>query len=518
MDQLAQVRLVLAQLKQKHRGLHIDLAETTAEIQACEDMIEVLVRAKAPINSLPSEILSYVLELALPPDEEYDYTAVSLASVSRTWRDIILDSPKFWNRIEFVPGAIMSLVEARVARSGHLHPLDISIVHWGAVAPLYDFMDVIVPHVSRWRSLEISGRYRCLLFVLDKFNGLNFPSLTRATIDLSENGRYIQYPSFLRPENCLSLQSLHLETLGAKDECPPGPRISDISIKFFPHPFGSLTLPSLLSSQNLTTLNLAYSRRVTLEPDSISLPVLTSLTLQTNRPRGLISVIVAPQLSYFRLVVASPNDRIFSLLHGFESKFCNVEHLGLRDNRPHPAVEGAESISSVFPAVRHLELHTMQFDGFFRMTEDGSTFKDRWESLESLTLYGMQIFPDPHIEDFVRWLSQWNSMGRPMLRVKFVGCAIRLIHGVDVEEKYSISTALLQLHESLRDICILDIKVMLQAKTAMSLTSSSPPQVCIAIVADLVTMLISCVLAVIRPCWSRLMTDIWCARLKKSIK
>ena len=116
----------------------------------------------------------------------------------------------------------------------------------------------------------------------------------------------------------------------------------------------------------------------------------------------------------------------------------------------------------------------MHLDSFFRTTADGSALKDRWESLESLTLREMEIYPDLHIEYF-EWLYQWNSMGRPMLRIKFVDCAIRYFYGCDDEEIYSASKALFQLHESVRDICILDIKVKLLASTAMSLTSSSPP-------------------------------------------
>ena len=84
MDRLAQARLVLAQLKQEHRDFHINLARISAEIQACEDMVEDLARAKAPINTLPPEILSYVLELALSPGKEDE--TLSLASVSHLER------------------------------------------------------------------------------------------------------------------------------------------------------------------------------------------------------------------------------------------------------------------------------------------------------------------------------------------------------------------------------------------------------------------------------------------------
>lgn len=129
----------------------------------------------------------------------------------------------------------------------------------------------------------------------------------------------------------------------------------------------------------------------------------------------------------------------------------------------------------------------------------------------------MEIYPDLHIEDF-GWLYQWNSMGRPMLRIKFVDCAIRYFYGCDDEEIYSASRALFQLHESVRDISILDIKVKLLASTTMSLTSSSPPQVRIAIVADLVIPLIHCAIAFIGPCWAPLTTDIRCLHLKTLLK
>ena len=65
MDELAKVRIELEQLKKKGRDLDEELSRVRMAIVAHKSRIEHLAWAKVPINTLPTEILSYVLELAV---------------------------------------------------------------------------------------------------------------------------------------------------------------------------------------------------------------------------------------------------------------------------------------------------------------------------------------------------------------------------------------------------------------------------------------------------------------------
>ena len=484
MDEISRARVGLWQLKEMEQDLCQKLSYVRMEIEVYKSRIEHLARVKVPINSLPFEILSYVLELVTLPTNHGDRSISPLVQVSRAWRNIILNSPKFWSNIHLDCYAKVPFVRACAARSRQ-HPLYIVIDFWQEGAQFSTLIDVIVPHVHRWRTLDISRlNGQCLQLVLDKLNPLKFPSLIRtAIITYTE----MQFPTFLRSDNSPFLTSLRLSRVIPMEILPPGQRITDLSLKFSLHLFGPLTLPSLLASQYLTTLELEYSDCAPLRLNSIYLPFLTSLTLKARFPRELISAVIAPQLSYFSLTKIynySDSDPLSTVFHGCESKFNKVQHFCLHvEDGPTSAIECAESISSLFPRVHHVDLRAIHVDDFFRMNPDGWCPADYWQSIGSLAFRDITITDESPPEPFVRWLRHRNSAGLPMLHVKFIDCTFQ---SVDNRSEYSDPGSLSCFHDLLRGICILDIKdVALQATTTMYLTSASPPLlVCIAVIAD----------------------------------
>ena len=358
----------------------------------------------------------------------------------------------------------MSLVKTRVTRSRQ-YPLDITIRFWGENAPLAPLLDIVVPHVHRWRTLDMQENGReCSQLILDKISHLKFPSLVRASIR-SHYTQDMEYPPFLIPDNAPSLISIYLDNLGPLD------------------------LPPLLSSQHLTTLALTYSGRPFLQTDSISLPLLTSLTLQAKYPRELLLAIVPSNLLYFHLTLVEPGNEQRTLFYGLKSKFRSVQHLRLHIEDDFVSdVECAKSISSTFPNVRQVELRTAEANDFFRLDSDDSRPVDYWGWLESLTFHRMEIRSTSSIGDFVRWLRKRDSM----LRIKFIHCVFSPAR-YDGASDISSPQSLQFFHNILREICILEIvEVVVQATTVISLTSASPPPlVCIAIVAERVPWLIS---------------------------
>ena len=81
-----------------------------------------------------------------------------------------------------------------------------------ALAQLSALLDVIVPHAYCWRTLDVrlNSRYFLQFSMLDKINYLKFLSLERAAVIATA---YINYPTFLYPENSPTLQNLKLRPL-----------------------------------------------------------------------------------------------------------------------------------------------------------------------------------------------------------------------------------------------------------------------------------------------------------------
>ena len=500
MGEIARARAELLQLKEMEQDLLQNISHVRMEIEVYKSRIEHLARAESPINSLPLEILSYVLELVVPSTEYGDSrrSMSALTKVSRAWRDIILDSPKFWSNIHIDCSTTVSFVRTCVARCRQ-YPLDIKIKLGEANTHFATLIDDIIPHVCRWRTLEIYGNDRqCLQVVLHKLNSFKFPSLTCATITVS--AIQMHCPTFLKPDSSPALTSLNLNCLIPTEGFLPGQRITNLSLAFSLDRLELVMLPSLLASQHLTTLELQYSCSSALQPDSISLPFLTSLTLRAQYPGNLISALLAPQLSYFSLTRPSTPfaPSLSTVFHGCESKFYNVRRFGLHYGADDSVSTVGCTISTMFPNARHVDLQTRDMNDFFRLSPDGSCPADNWELLESLTFREMKIRYESSPGPFVQWLRYWNSADLPMLRVKFVGCTFQSIsYGSD----YSTPEWLLRLHDLLREICILDmVDVVLEATAHVSLTSASPPLlVRDVIMTGSVVFLISHDLEIIRP-------------------
>lgn len=133
-------------------------------------------------------------------------------------------------------------------------PLDIAIKLWKTGTQLSRYHRT---HVHRWRTLELCGNSdQCLQFILDKINHLLSPT-SPCTAMFKIYGIPLSGARKLFLSEKLGYQSRYLH--GQEVPPPPGQRITDLSVQFSSRNFGPLTLLSLLSSQHLTTLKLAYT-------------------------------------------------------------------------------------------------------------------------------------------------------------------------------------------------------------------------------------------------------------------
>lgn len=110
-----------------------------------------------PINSLPTEVLTLVLLMAIPADEKYDLIHLrKLAAVETRWWDIIRSEPRFWTEIVFQHGPSLQATALKLRKSQSM-PLNITVIsQWqDAVAAQTDiesFMELLSGHTQRWRS------------------------------------------------------------------------------------------------------------------------------------------------------------------------------------------------------------------------------------------------------------------------------------------------------------------------------------------------------------------------------
>ncbi|KDQ19969.1 hypothetical protein BOTBODRAFT_382777 [Botryobasidium botryosum FD-172 SS1] len=163
----------------------------------------------APISRLPNEILSSAFRLVVQSFRKYTEgirALFTISSVCRAWRDVALECPMLWTRLERSPPPLLSLFLARSKQA----PLDIVFGEELKYSPEDDLskhIDLTSLHAHRWGTVIL--RY------------LSFDEIAR---------------SLLPPAPHLEVLDLH---------CGPHPYAPGSgSLYRFPHPFADHT-PSL---------------------------------------------------------------------------------------------------------------------------------------------------------------------------------------------------------------------------------------------------------------------------------
>ena len=124
MNDLVQARAELARLEAKAQALVKELLGIRTAVFAQRIKISELTRRRSPIQILPTELLSYILNLEIRAHPFHERKQ-ELAGVSRRWRDIILDDPAFWTTIN-IPVMTTSSIQTHLQKSGE-SLLDIAI-------------------------------------------------------------------------------------------------------------------------------------------------------------------------------------------------------------------------------------------------------------------------------------------------------------------------------------------------------------------------------------------------------
>jgi len=195
LDELHEAWAKLDQLEEQERYLVERLSHIHAEIKAQKLEIDDLIKGRPPaINCLPTELLLQIFTLCIPDPKFPEKPLHQIVSVSRRWRDVVRKNPSSWTSIKVIPNQGMELLKKQLKRSCEAL-LDIWIEDWDedqdedqeyVSVKFHAFLDAIVPHANRWRSLIISDSMNLEFVgsVLTKINHLRFPFLRELRMDI----------------------------------------------------------------------------------------------------------------------------------------------------------------------------------------------------------------------------------------------------------------------------------------------------------------------------------------------
>ena len=467
MDSLTQARVELARLEEKafKQLLEIRTAMTTQRTKIAEH-----IRQRPPIHRLPAELLVSILDLAILVHPNCHQRKWQLAQVSRRWRDIILDNPIFWTTITLTT-LDHSAIRTHLKRSGNLF-LDIVIKVEETPSGIFDTLQyirlpIVMPHVHRWRSLEVfdgggvthdNSLWTIGEYIEDHIE--EFPSLKRAIIPGTAS---IAYPNFLSLAHVPLLEHLELdECQGWEDFAPPS-TLKTLKLNFEECASHYPLFPYLIPTQTLTTLSLSGGRTGwSLQPNSIEFPVLETLILVISGSSDFLQAIIAPNLEHFEYrpcYVDSPS----LVFGGLRAKFTSVHHITFSDFTDRASDDPcALPLCEAFPNVRHAELAPQDLTGLLmvRPCSAESTHNnlypiDVWKDLQSLTLRGPSDEWIDSLEQLPGWLLRRQKSGLPRLRIKVtdLGCFDRTVNVVDY---------FLRLHNHLQDYCYLEFNIPME--------------------------------------------------------
>lgn len=225
----------------------------------------------------------------------------------------------------------------------------------------------------------------------------------------------------------------------------------------------AFTFPSQLLSQKLTTLSLVIcTYGASFQPNSILLPILTSLSLKVVEPRRLIGAILAPKLVSFSFAKYE-YDRPFNLstvFSGLDSRFNGVRDLVLCKSFGSQQREDAEAICLVFPNLENAEMTVQHSREFFNVT-GGLAPADHWHQVQCLVFDASGYLQSFGFINIKSWLKKREEHSK--LRVVFTKFPLDY-HQEFFEEFAQISSNISYLYDAPRKLCFLEFVNTLLAK------------------------------------------------------
>jgi hypothetical protein len=212
MVQTAETDGTLADLEAKAATLQSQLVRTQESLHAVRFQIGIIKNSRAPIYSLPHEILEDILYRchlddldvrkrirdAMCEDEDSTGTenlpfSVFASHVSRRWRDIAIDSARLWTTIDLVSFQPEYLLQLYLERS---KGRSLNIILYDAASYLPDDDDrfpadavpcfiPLLPHLGRCRSILIrASEYNFIFDIVPHLHNIAVPRLEHFEVEI----------------------------------------------------------------------------------------------------------------------------------------------------------------------------------------------------------------------------------------------------------------------------------------------------------------------------------------------
>jgi len=139
------------------------------------DLVRSMKNNLAPINQIPSEVFSLLPEYL----EGYhgDEGLISMSHVCRSWRELLIARSSLWAHLD-CKNTDKTRVYIERSKSS---PLELSLFKYRSADYIEDGILLVVPHISRLKSLSIDGRVDLLRF-LTPYLSCPIPLLRELTI------------------------------------------------------------------------------------------------------------------------------------------------------------------------------------------------------------------------------------------------------------------------------------------------------------------------------------------------
>ncbi|KAJ7092903.1 hypothetical protein B0H15DRAFT_832926 [Mycena belliarum] len=141
------------------------------------------------LDSPPAEALRIIFGYLL---DEYDHPEVLVASITHHWREVALGMPSLWTTIHVNHDRQISVLRDIISRSQAL-PLDIHIrldaFKYRFFTEYTEAIDVLLPHVARWRSLSLTATNPVLHTIRNRIHRATLSALQRLELVQSDTGQ-----------------------------------------------------------------------------------------------------------------------------------------------------------------------------------------------------------------------------------------------------------------------------------------------------------------------------------------
>lgn len=315
----------------------------------------------APIDILPPEILAEILKVAQPPKRSRYWIPyeVMISHVSSHWRDVALDTPQLWTRIDIYSLHSLAWIPSYLARSSTL-PIDVRFDIWQsdrssssipAATTILPLIEATLPHIERWQSLMLfTYQRRTARTILSRMSKATAPTLQRLRVSVDGSDDF-------GPSNNDATVDTFFAGGASQLLC------AEIDGLWYLPPLGNLTALELHAS--IEALPLSY---IDFSIIANTAPHLAHLAI-----RGVVDVSRWPTPAALALEMPSIRSLLFSNENMFSTIFLtsvavpNLQSLWM--DYPNHAIPESFfnspmfSTANNFPALRYLTLQSYDFYG-----------------------------------------------------------------------------------------------------------------------------------------------------------